>query len=310
MKTIIHAIRMFTVLLALVSGSAEAFARTKITVGYTPAAAFLPIFVAKQKEMFVKRGLNVALQVVPVTPNLVGGVLSGSLTLATLTPSMMIKAVEGGAPLVIIAAGTLYDNVSGGVVARFESKIKSAADFVGKKVGIPGINSVMQILFIQWLKSQGVDSDKVEFVEIGFAQMGDLLKAGQIDAATVTEPFLSRIRDNSMGHFVVNYASAAQPSYLETFYASTELWAKQNPDAVAKFREALSEAIKFIKSSPGEATKIQASYLKLPEAMIAKIPTPNFSTNVTPVQVKYWIDLMKELQFVRGNLTADSLIIK
>src|SRR5262249_24004092 len=115
--------------------------------------------------------------------------------------------------------------------------------------------------------------------------------------------------DVGTGRFVGRYADS-EPQFLETSYAGSEQWAKQNPDKVAKFREALNEAIEFAKTSPDEALKIQAKYLKLPEATLAKIPKPYYTTSVTPDQVGYWITLMRDLHFARGSLSPDTLIFR
>lgn len=49
------------------------------------------------------------------------------------------------------------DQQSFGVVARADLPIVKADDFVGKKVGAPGIGAFLHVLFRNWLIDNGVD---------------------------------------------------------------------------------------------------------------------------------------------------------
>ena len=49
--------------------------------------------------------------------------------------------------------------------------IKEPKDFVGKKVGAPGLNAFLHVLFVKWLVEKGVDPKSVNFVEVTFPTM-------------------------------------------------------------------------------------------------------------------------------------------
>ena len=55
------------------------------------------------------------------------------------------------------------------------------------------------MLFQQWLISAGVDPTTVNFVEVPFPQMADVLKQGSVDAVVSVEPFGSRITSSGAG---------------------------------------------------------------------------------------------------------------
>ena len=57
----------------------------------------------------------------------------------------------------------------------------------GKRIGVPGLNGVNHIVAMKWLENNGVDRKAVTYVETGFAQMGDLLKGGQVDVVVPVE---------------------------------------------------------------------------------------------------------------------------
>ena len=74
----------------------------KITVGLGPAVDFLPAFVARDKGIFEKHGIDVTLLIVP-TPSVVPPMLvSQSVQIAYATPPNLLLADEGGLDLVAI----------------------------------------------------------------------------------------------------------------------------------------------------------------------------------------------------------------
>src|SRR5258706_3724564 len=93
--------------LVLISCAAPAIAQTKIVLGYTPANAFMPAFVAKDQGFFAKRGLDVSLQTVPQGSTIAGAMAGGSVQAGTLTPPAFLLAVEGGIDAQIVSAATL-----------------------------------------------------------------------------------------------------------------------------------------------------------------------------------------------------------
>ncbi len=62
-------------------------------------------------------------------------------------------------------------------------------DLVGKKVGVPGLNAFLHVMFREWIKANGVDPKQVQFVETPFPQMNEIMKAGNVDAVVAAEPF-------------------------------------------------------------------------------------------------------------------------
>ena len=74
-------------------------------------------------------------------------------------PSVYLQAVEGGLdPVVVAGAGLTSKTITGlGLVARAGSGIKTAADCVGKKIGVPGLGAFLPVTFHAWLKQSGVD---------------------------------------------------------------------------------------------------------------------------------------------------------
>jgi NitT/TauT family transport system substrate-binding protein len=296
----------------LVALGAPARAETKITIGYTGANTFVPAFVAKDKGFFAKRGLDVTLQRIPVGPSIPGALIANSLQVGTLTAPIFLQANENGIDLVAIAGASLQakQNPTAGVVARAGSGIQKPEDFKGKKVGAPGVNGLQDLLFKKWLQQKNVDWKAVTFVESPFPQMGDMLKGGQMDAALPVEPFVGRIVSSQVGYLVAHYPVEVSESYLESFYVVAKKWADANTVAIKAFREALEEALVFVKANTDEAKKTQITYLGLPEAVVATLPLATYTSKVEPAQVAFWVDLCREFGMLKTAMKSDDLVAK
>ena len=295
---------------ALAASSLAAFAQTKLVVGYTPANAFMPAFVAKDKGFFAKRGLDVTLQTVPQGSTIAGAMAGGTMQVGTLTAPVYLLSVEGGIDTQIVAASTYQakSNPTIALMARAGSNIKSAADMKGKRMGVPGLNGVNHVVAMKWLENNGVPRNQVTYVETGFAQMGDLLKGSQVDLVVPVEPFITRLEQTKVGYQVT--VPTITDSYLESFYIMMRDFVQKNPKAARDFREALREAVAYIKSNEADARKTQVTYLKLPEAAAASIKLPTFAVDVKSEDVDFWVKLLKDFGVTKGTATAQQVVFQ
>ena len=305
----------FAALLAAVASTLSvttALGQTKLTIGYSGANVFMASFVAKDQGFFAKRGMDVTLQLVQIGSVAAAAMQAGSLQVGAVTVPQFLLSVEGGVESQIVAGASFQSrtNPTIGVVAREGSNIKSVTDFRGKRVGIPGFNGVNHVVMVKWLKNGGVDASQVTFVETLFPQMGDLLKGGQIDAATPAEPFLGRIQQTKSGYLVSAYGGEVSPSYLESFYIMTRDFVQKNPKVAREFKEAIREAVDWIGKNETEARKTQVTYLKIPEPVAMSIRMPTLAADVQPQDVQFWIDLCRELGVTKGTATAQQVLYR
>jgi NitT/TauT family transport system substrate-binding protein len=297
-----------TLAAALLLAAAPALAQTKIVLGYTPANAFLPAFVAKDKGFFAKRGLDVTLQTVPQGSTIAGAMAGGSVQAGTLTPPAYLLAVEGGIDAQIVAVGTLQAkaNPTIALMAKEGSNIKGAADMRGKRIGVPGLNGGNHVVAMKWLQNNGVDPKSATYVETGFPAMGDLLKGGQVDVVVPVEPFITRIEQSKVGYVVT--VPTIVDSFLESFYIMRRDFIQQNPKAAADFRESIREAVAYIKANEADARKSQMAYLKIPEPAAMSIKLPTFAVDVQRPDVEFWVALLKDFGITKGTATAQQVI--
>jgi len=282
----------------------QAEAATKVRVMYTAVSGYSASYIAKDQGFFEKRGLDVEMILAPQGGAIIEGLTSGSAEIGTPTPTVFLQAVDSGLDQVAIAATNAFPEKSkSGVLARTDANIHSAQDLIGKKVGVPGINGLLDVVFRKWLADKGIDTKKVNYVEASFPQMSDMLRASIVDAVVAVDPFYSRIIDQKTGYLVDNYTSVLPDGTIASVYSATGKWATANADTVRAFQGALAEAAAFSKieaNAPAVQESI-ARYTKLPVAVVAALPIPNLVAQINPSDLDFWIKVMKERDMLTGS---------
>ena len=303
--------------LAALAGAAALPARaqaTKIVFGYTAVTDFASVFVAREEGFFGKRGLDVELKFVPINSTIPAAIQSDSLQIGGPTPSVFLQSVDGGLDHVVVAGGGMTSKtITGfGLVARAGSGIRTPADCVGRKIGVPGLGAFLHVTFRAWLKQSGVDYGKVTFIEAAFPQHADLLRGGSLDAVVTADPFMSRITDSGAG-YVASYYSTFLPEGQPTIvHVARRDWVAKNAAAARAFREAVQEAATFMAKAGNEA-RVRAAigkYIKLPPEVLAKAQISPPTPLVTEKQLDYWVGLMKDQGMLKGSPQVASLIAK
>jgi NitT/TauT family transport system substrate-binding protein len=289
-----------TVLLTValgVFGTITASAQTEVKVGYIPNTDLLPTFVAKDKGMFEKHGLNVTLTRIAIISNMPAAILSGSIDIGMSTGPGFLQATEGGLDLVI--PGGIARNTAGrsaaSLVAGKDAGITKAADLKGKKVGIPGLGSMFDLFTRKWIINSGGKPGDMISVEASFPQMADLIRSRQLDAVLVIEPFRSRIVDEG-GIRIVDFMDEVRKDAIMSFWISGRDWASRSSQTVARFRQAIDEGLKDIADNPQDARAIEVKYLGVNARVL-----PTYTRTVPVDDLKFFQDLGKEFGLLKGG---------
>jgi len=290
----------------LVAGVAAA--QTKVTMMYSAVNGFASSFVAQEQGFFKKRGFEVDLQLTNNSANVPAALVSNSVQVGGTTIPTIIQAIDAGLDLVLFAAGGVFPLEGDALVARPGSNIQKPADLKGKTVGVPGIGALLHFMLVRYLKQNGVDPAEVKFIEIGFVQAADALKSGAIDAFPAVAPFSPRIIQSGAGYAFAEWLKDTPDGTLTVVHAATRKWATENKELVANYRKALEEANVFIKDNREGYNAATAKYTRLPPPVVAALAPPNLAVNMTPAQVKWWIDLAKDQKLIKNDIDAAKLI--
>jgi NitT/TauT family transport system substrate-binding protein len=299
---------LIAALAAALSTIGPAAAETKIKMLYTAVTGFTSAYLAQDAGFFKKHGIDVEFILTQSSGNNPPALVSGSVQIAGPTMPTVLEANDAGLDIVVFAGGAVYPLFGDVLVARQGSGIEKPADLKGKVVGVPGLGALLHFMLRRSLKANGVDPSSVKYVEMGFPQAADALKSGQIDAYPAQAPFTSRILQSGAGYEVANWLKDTPDGTLTVVYATLRKWGVENKDTIIGLREAMKEAVAYGKTHPDELYAAIAKYTKLPLPVVSALPPPNLQVDVTPEQIKFWVDLVKAEGVIKGNPDPKSIL--
>ncbi len=290
---------------------AAAFAQSvPMTVGYTGISEFAPLFVAKDHGFFAQRGLDVELKRMTLTSTIPAALVSGSLQVGGTTGVNVLQAVDSGLNLKVIAGVTvtMHTDRNFAAVRRPGVPIRSAADFVGKKVGVPGLGAFLHVAFRKYLIVHGVDYRKVTFVEVQIPQMRDALRSSLVDSVIAPDPFLTRIVQSGSGEVVSYFAEDLPDSLPSSSYVASAQWVEAHQQSARAFREALTQGVAWVAAHPEEAWHIVGKYLSMPPEVLATIRFATLDATQSQAQYAMWVSIMREQDMLRNTPDLHRLI--
>jgi NitT/TauT family transport system substrate-binding protein len=183
-------------------------------------------------------------------------------------------------------------------------------DFIGKKVGAPGLGAFLHVLFRNWLLDNGGDPKKVTFVEVGLPQMADVLKSKNVEAVLAGDLVMRRIQQAGIGRQVTFFTENLSGDLPIIVYSATRKWVEENRAAAKAFCEAIAEGAVITNKDVAAVRASTANFTKMPADVIATLNLGRWQAEVTEAGIGGWIDIMKKQDMLRTNLDVKKIIAR
>jgi NitT/TauT family transport system substrate-binding protein len=299
-------------LLAATLLAGPAHAQTKLQIGCTATSDCASAMVAADEGIFKKHGLDAEMVLIGINSNIPAAILSNSIQIGGPTSTVFLQAADGGLDLVAVAGASAMNPTSNANIAAFVRNgitIKEPRDFAGKKVGAPGLGAFLHVLFVKWLVEKGVDPKSVNFVEVTFPTMADIIKSGGVDAVLTAEPFITRMTNAGLGTVGAHYGAELARTEPIIFYAAARDWAERNPAIIKEFRAAIAEGAAIVNADRDKASASISKFTRQPIELVKSTP-PNRSEPVLKAeQLAWWIDIMSSQKMLQSKLDLNRLIL-
>jgi NitT/TauT family transport system substrate-binding protein len=238
--------------LLIVTGGIEATHAEPLRIGYLTWVGFGPLFVAQERRLYAKEGIQVDLIDMGVHEASYAGLFAGQVDAIGATVDDLLPRYDPKDPYACVMA--LDESIGGdGILAT--NDIRSIADLEGKVVG-RAATTVSQFLLNVLLRDAGLSEADIEPVELGAEDAGTAFLLQEVDAAVTWEPFLTQGRQSKHGHVLAD--SSQTPGLLaDCLLVRAAVFDKR----VAEFRafaRAWSAAVAFVEAHPKEAVEIMA----------------------------------------------------
>ena len=246
---------------------------------FRPDVQFAPFYVAIDKGYFSEHGLNVTIEHLPEN-EAVALVGAGEVNFAVVSGEQVLLARAQELPVVYVLAW--WHDYPVAVAVPESSAIRTPADLVGKKIGIPGLYGASYIGYRALLSANGIAEGETTLDTIGYNQVEAML-AGQEDAIVVyanNEP----IQLNELGFStrlirVADYVSLASNGLI-----TNEATLDGNPNIVRQMNAAILQGIDYSIQNTSEAYEISKNHVE----GLAQVET-DVLQRVLEESVTFWV---------------------
>ncbi len=236
--------------------------RVTLRLGYFPNVTHATAIVGVEQKLFEKSlGSGAALETASFNSGTeaVEALFSDAIDATFIGPNPAINAWQqsDGQAIRIVSGAT-----SGGAFLVVRKGIQSAKDLRGKTLPSPDLGNTQDVALRAWLKDQGLETDlegggDVSIVPQENAQILETFRAGEIDGASVPEPWATRLIDEGDGKVLVDERDLWPGGrYVITHLMVATRFLQEHPDVVRKLLQGVVAANEFLNEKPDAAKAI------------------------------------------------------
>ena len=219
-----------------------------------------PLYVAEQKKIFDKNGIQVETIIIRGATNVVRAVLSETVPIGRINPDYVIGAIEKGARVKIVAAN--MEKIPYDIYARAE--IKTGAELKGKTVGVSTLTGGTTLMLHEVLeKAYKLKENDYKLLVVGTSpERYAALKGGSVQASFMGPPFTFRAAKDGFRK-LANFHEHLGPILFTTDFAHAN-YIKSNRQEIVRYLKSMVEATRWLydPKNKEEAISIHMKVLK------------------------------------------------
>lgn len=219
-----------------------------------------PLYVAEQKKMFERNGLQVEVIIILGATNVVRAVLSETVPIGRINPDYVIGAAEKGAKVKVVAAN--MEKIPYDIFARPE--IKSGAELKGKTLGVSTLTGGTTLMVHEVLeKAYKLKENDYKLLVVGTSpERYAALKGGSVHATFMGPPFNFRAAKENYRK-LANFHEYLGPILFTADFAHLN-YIKSNRAEIVRYLKSMLEATRWLydPKNKEEALAIHTKVLK------------------------------------------------
>jgi ABC-type nitrate/sulfonate/bicarbonate transport system substrate-binding protein len=253
----------FWAMLVVVSSSTQAAQKEfqKLTVGYTPGAGSLPLFLTVEERIFQKYGYEVSAVSIAGSPLINAAMLAGEFPIGYTAGGAVIASRLSGGDLIAIASPLPVLTSEG----WSRPEIRSISDLRGKRVGITRIGASTYYSALSMLESGGMKASDVVFIQNGgLGESFAALKSGLVDVCIFGYPFPLYAK-NAGFHLLFHPSQNESDLFPNNVVAARESWLKdpRNRRVAVDFLRALNEGQQLARENAAAAKRALRRFTRI-----------------------------------------------
>lgn len=239
----------------------------KVKVAYVPIMKFATLYVAEDRGLFDKYGLDVDIEQVASGTEAIAFLTEGAVDVGGIAiVTSLWNGWNQGLDIRIFAPGALepFENSPTKLLARKalvdDGTISDVASLAGRTVGVAGgPGSGGEYLAAKALERGGLTIRDVELVQIGNADMPAAFENGAIDAGLLGSPYADQVIEAGFG---ASIAEDLTPGLMTVAFVGSGNFTQNRPEVAQRFALALMEAARMMQGDEYLSPENLAAYLK------------------------------------------------
>ena len=219
-----------------------------------------PLYVAEQKKLFEKHGIQLEVIIIRGATNVVRAVLSETVPIGRINPDYVIGAAEKGARVKIVAAN--MEKIPYDIYARPE--IKTGAELKGKTLGVSTLTGGTTLMVHEVLeKAYKLKDNDYKLLIVGTSpERYAALKGGSVQASFMGPPFTFRAAKDGFRK-LANFHEYLGPILFTADFAHAN-YMKSSRAEIVRYLRAMIEATRWLydPKNKEEAVAIHMKVLK------------------------------------------------
>jgi NitT/TauT family transport system substrate-binding protein len=278
-----------------------------LRVGDVPIEPGADIYYAQEQGYLKAAGLNVDIEVLANGQNFVGAVAAGSYDIATSTIPAIAVARERGILIKLISPGGVHLSSAPTdlLLVPQNSPLRTARDLNGKTIAVSGLNNLPAVAVRAWISKNGGDASSIKLVEFAFPAMAEALQLGRMDAAVITEPFITAAAGlRPLG----SPYDAIAPRFIINGWFAADAWLEKNGLVARRFAEALRKTHEWANGHAKESTATLVSMTKIAPQLAATMTRTVFATSLSEQSIQPVLDIAASSGMLPRPMAAAELI--
>lgn len=257
---------------------------------------------------FKKHGLDATVTEATGGGAVIAAVAGGSAEVGFSNLVSAVAAIERGIPVMILAPSSMFTGKAPNIqlVKARGSPLRTGADLSGKIVAVTTLDGELQLGAQVWIDKNGGDSKAVHFVELPEPAMAAALTQGRIDAAMMTEPFLTR--DKAAIQILGNADAAIAPQFISGVFVASKAWVETHRDTAVRVARALRETARWANRHPAETAAILAQRTGLDPAAAASMTRATFADFMTGALLQPAVDAATRYGRLKAPLDMRTIV--
>lgn len=287
---------------------------TTIKVSIMKTTDLAPFHLAVKEGYFKDEGLDVETVDAESGGDSVNKLVSGDVDIAysSDTPFFLAESKHAGQAkggIKLVADASSAGPGSTVVVALPNSRVRSVKDMAGKRVAVTATGTISDLLTMSTLKTNGVDYKHITWVATPFPKTADVLKSGAVDAAFVTEPFITDCERRAGAVPVFDTATGATADMPTAAWGSTGDFVKKNPNTIAAFQRAMQRGTNLALSDRSLVEPMLEQYSGVDKDTAKMATLLTFQSKLDASRLQRVPDLMREFDVIKTPMDVSKMIV-